>query len=226
MYIHAMIKLIQLESHPTIHMISFSISSPSSSLAVLRRSCWPGGLLFEWIFSSVRGAISQRTPFVYMNSDFLGFPKSSFIHVQYIPQMFQQKSVWTVSCHLGFIRRRSLVLERFHRRKWCLVLLLCAIIHDKLMGKNHFLLTSWKIFNQINNQHQLVGAMWNRLRTRKVEKRKCFSIKLFYTQELFHYTVWLNQACPNFPLWKCLRFLYPLLMKCKFHLFSATDKMF
>lgn len=79
-----------------------------------------------------------------------------------------------------------------------LVLLLCCKIHCMHAGENPFLPTLQKRFNQINNQDNLLWAMWNRLHICKVERHKRFSIILFYPHEMFRYSIWLDQTCPHF----------------------------
>lgn len=83
------------------------------------------------------------------------------------------------------------------------ILLLCCKVHSKCAGEKFSLWTLRKRFNQINNQDQLLWATWNRLHICKVERYKRFSITLFYTHEMFHYSDWLNRTCPYFTPQRC-----------------------
>lgn len=83
------------------------------------------------------------------------------------------------------------------------IMLVVCKVHRKRVGENISPWASRKRFNQINNQHHLLGAMWNRLHICRVERYKRFSIPLFYTHEIFRYSNWLNQACPHFTPWRC-----------------------
>lgn len=108
---------------PAIHM-GFHAFSFSNSLHLVW-SCWPCGLLFEWIFSCVSGAISQRiennsvtyaadlphrtSPLIYMNSTRGGQG----------PNQVQ-------ALHIDFLKVLSLLLQMKSFNKieyvWCLVI--------------------------------------------------------------------------------------------------------